>query len=401
MSHTKRAAGPRPAAGTGPAGATSDAGTTSDAGITSDAGTTSRAGTTGEDGTTSATSGGGSSDSVRSAPTGDPRPAPGRGRTIEDVAALAGVSRATVSRVLNGSSQVLPPTRARVLAAAAELGFVPSLAARALAGGRGDRVAIAAICHPGCPDEDRFFSTVAYAAAEEAGAAGLGVFVRRLTHAAALRELAADRALAGLIVINPSRDALAALPSSLLRRTVTLGACSPDVAAVDVDNQRASQVALGYLTALGRRRVTLVAGPGDLPCVRERTAVYLAHQADAGLPGRLVRAPLGVPAAAAALDASFTSGGPPEAIFAAGDGLAAAAVEVCRERGLRVGAEVAVVGFDDDPVPLSGRGAAYAAVRSPVPGIAASALRMVVSGDTGAEQRVLPPIEVGVTATHP
>ncbi|WP_007520257.1 MULTISPECIES: LacI family DNA-binding transcriptional regulator [Pseudofrankia] len=319
-----------------------------------------------------------------------------RRRTIEDVAALAGVSRATVSRVLNGSTHVIPATRNRVLAAADELGFVPSPAARALAGGRGDRVAIVAISHPWCPEEDRFFGTVAYAAAEAAGTAGLGVFLRRLEHGdgAGLRELAADRALAGLIVINPSREALAVLPRQVLRRTVTLGACSPDVAAADVDNPRASRAALTHLSRLGRRRITLVAGPDDLPCVRERTEAYLSHQAELGEPGRLVRSRLGVAAAAAALDASFEADGPPEAIFAAHDGLATAVVEVCRERGLRLGDDVAVVGFDDDPAPLGAVRHAYAAVRSPVPSIAVTALRMVASGDTRAEQRRLPPAEV-------
>ncbi|MBL7499923.1 LacI family DNA-binding transcriptional regulator [Frankia sp. CNm7] len=328
---------------------------------------------------------------------------PRRGHTIEDVAALAGVSRATVSRVLNGSSHVLPATRSRVLAAADELGFVPSLAARALAGGRGDRVAIVAISHPWCPEEDRFFGTVAYAAAEEAGAAGLGVFLRRLEHGdrAGLRELAGDRALAGLVVINPSRAALAALPRPVLRRTVTLGACAPDVAAIDVDNPLASQAALAHLSGLGRRRITLVAGPDDLPCARERTEAYLAHQAELGQPGRLVRSRLGVAEAAEALDASFDADGPPEAVFAAGDGLATAVVEVCHARGLRIGDDVAVVGFDDDPPPPGARRHAYAAVRSPVPSIAAGAVRMVASGDTRAEQRMLPPTEVGIAARPP
>ncbi|WP_076817797.1 LacI family DNA-binding transcriptional regulator [Pseudofrankia asymbiotica] len=320
-----------------------------------------------------------------------------RRHTIEDVAALAGVSRATVSRVLNGSTHVIPATRDRVLAAAGELGFVPSLAARALAGGRGDRVAIVAISHPWCPEEDRFFGTVAYAAAKEAGTAGLGVFLRRLEHGdgAGLRALAVDRALAGLIVINPSHEALGALPRQMLRRTVTLGTCSPEVAAVDVDNPRASRAALTHLAGLGRRRVTLVAGPDDLPCVRERTETYLSHQAELGEPVRLVRSRLGVPDAAATLGASFEADGPPEAIFAAHDGLATAAVEVCRERGLRLGDDVAVVGFDDDPPPLGAAVRhAYAAVRSPVPSIAVTALRMVASGDTRAEQRMLPPTEV-------
>ncbi|MDT3438793.1 LacI family DNA-binding transcriptional regulator [Pseudofrankia sp. BMG5.37] len=322
-----------------------------------------------------------------------------RRHTIEDVAALAGVSRATVSRVLNGSTHVIPATRSRVLAAADELGFVPSLAARALAGGRGDRVAIVAISHPWCPEEDRFFGTVAYAAAQEAGTAGLGVFLHRLEHGdgAGLRDLAADRALAGLIVINPSRGALAALPRQVLRRTVTLGVCSPDVAAVDVDNPRASRAALTHLTGLGRRRITLVAGPDDLPCVRERTEAYLSHQAALGQPRRLVRSRLGVPDAAAALGAAFESAGAPDAIFAAHDGLATAVVEVCRERGLRLGDDVAIVGFDDDPAPPGCARPAYAAVRRPGPGIAASALRMVASGDTHAEQRTLPPAEVGIT----
>ncbi|ADP83775.1 transcriptional regulator, LacI family [Pseudofrankia inefficax] len=327
---------------------------------------------------------------------------PGRGGrpTVEDVAAAAGVSRATVSRVLNGSPRVLPATRERVLEAAAELGFVPSAAARALAGGRGDRVAVVAISHPGCLEEDRFFGTVTAAAAQAAGEIGLGVFLRRVAPGdfGALRALAADREIAGLIVINPGRGALGALPAAVARRTVTLGACAPEVAAVDVDNPRATRAALAHLTALGRRRVTLVVGPGDLPCVRERTEAYHAHQAAIGQPDRLVRARLGMPDAARALETSFDLDGPPEAIFAAGDGLADAVIEVCRRRGLRVGDDVTVVGFDDEPPPRRPAGTAYAAVRSPVPAIATAALRMIASGDTGAEQRRLPPARIGLRA---
>ena len=80
--------------------------------------------------------------------------------TLEDVAGRAGVSRGTASRALTGHPNVAAATRQRVLAAAAALGYRPDRAARALAGGSGDRVAVLSLVHPWSPTADPFLASV-------------------------------------------------------------------------------------------------------------------------------------------------------------------------------------------------------------------------------------------------
>lgn len=158
--------------------------------------------------------------------------------TLEDVAALAGVSRGTASRAVTGHPSVAADTRDRVLTAATRLGYRPDRSARALAGGSGDRVTVLSLVHPWSPVADPSLASVVAGAAEAAADTGLGVVLRRLPvgDRAGLAELAADRRLAGLVLVNPTAEALDALPAAALARTVTLGRARFDVTSMDMDN---------------------------------------------------------------------------------------------------------------------------------------------------------------------
>ncbi len=158
--------------------------------------------------------------------------------TLEDVAALAGVSRGTASRAVTGHPHVATATRERVLAAAASAD------------------------------------------------AGLGVVLRRLPvgDREGLADLAADRRLAGLVLVNPTPEALDAIPAATLARTVTLGRARSDVASVDMDNVGGATAALRHLLAAGRRRIPAMVGPPSMPCSAERTAAYRELMTAAGLP---------------------------------------------------------------------------------------------------------------------
>lgn len=308
--------------------------------------------------------------------------------TLEDVAVRAGVSRGTASRALAGHPNVAAPTRRRVLDAAAGLGYQPDAAARALAGGRGDRVAIVSLVHDWSPPEDPFLAAVTAGAAEEATAAGLGVTLRRIAvgDRAGFGELVTDPRLAGLVLVNPVPEALEALPADVLRRTVTLGGCRPDVPSVDIDNVGGSIRALEHLLAHGRRRVSVMIGPSSLPCSAERLAVYTAMMAEHGLPVRTVRsAPIRGPATEAF--ARFLDDEPPDAVFASHEEQGHAVVAVCARRGLSVPDDIEVVSFDDFPAPEGSRG--YTSLSTVTPQLGATAMRMVAGGpERGAHPRL-------------
>ncbi len=304
--------------------------------------------------------------------------------TLEDVAALAGVSRGTASRAVTGQRNVAPHTRERVLAAAARLGYRPDRSARALAGGSGDLVAVLSLVHPWSPATDPFLASVVAGAAEAAAETGLGVVLRRLLvdDRTGLAELAGDRRLAGLVLVNPTPAAVDALPTRTLARTVTLGRARADVASVDMDNVGGAAAALRHLLAAGRRRIPAMVGPSSMPCSAERTAVYLELMAAAGLPPQVIRSePQRGPAAAAF--AAAVADRAPDAVLATHEEQGHAVLAVCAARGWD---DVEVVSFDDFPAPPGSRG--YTSLASVTPQLGAAAVRMVAAGPVPGHPRL-------------
>lgn len=305
--------------------------------------------------------------------------------TLEDVVALAGVSRATASRVVTGHPSVAAVTRERVLSAAARLGYRPDRSARALATGTGDRVTVLSLVHPWSPAADPFLASVVAGAAEAAATTGLGVVLRRLPvgDRAGLAELAADRRLAGLVLVNPTPEALDALPAAALARTVTLGRARADVASIDMDNVDGAGAALRHLLAAGRRRIPAMVGPSSMPCSAERMAAYLELMTAAGLPPRVIRSdPQRRPAAEAF--AAAVSGTRPDAVLATHEEQGHAVLAVCAARGWD---DVEVVSFDDFPAPAGTRG--YTSLVTDTPQLGADAVRMVADGPVpGAHPRL-------------
>lgn len=296
--------------------------------------------------------------------------------TLEDVAALAGVSRGTASRAVTGHPSVAAATRARVLSAAAQLGYLPDRSARALAAGGGDRVAVVSLVHPWSPATDPFLASVVAGAAEAAADTGLGVVLRRLPvgDRTGLAELAADRRLAGLVLVNPTPEALDALPAAALARTVTLGRARAAVTSIDMDNVGGPTTALRHLLAAGRRRIPTMVGPSSMPCSAERIAAYLELMSAAGLPTRVIRSdPQRRPAAEAF--AAAVTGTRPDAVLATHEEQGHAVLAVCAARGWD---DVEVVSFDDFPAPPGSRG--YTSLASDVPQLGAAAVRMVAAG---------------------
>lgn len=281
--------------------------------------------------------------------------------TLEMVAERAGVSRATVSRVVNGSPRVTAETLTAVNAAIAELNYTPNRAARSLANRRS--MAIALVIPE---DTTRFFGDPYFAAIVQGIstvlestdyvlnlhlASSTGSFDKTVAY------LLGGNADGALVVSHHSGDhVLADLGSSI---PVVFGGRPLDPNAtesyfVDVDNAIAAGDGTRFLIERGRRRIGTIAGPGDMPAGIDRLAGWRSALTDAGLPSTAIAhgdftLAGGIRATRELLDAHPDL----DAIFVASDLMAMGTVTVLRERGIAVPEQVAVMGFDDSPAALA------------------------------------------------
>lgn len=213
---------------------------------------------------------------------------------IKDVARQAGVSVGTVSNVINRPETVLPETRARVLAAIEDLGYVRSESARQLRAGR-SRIMALLVLDMGNP----FFVDVARGAERAARQAGLGVMVcnsgQSPAEEAEYLGLFAEQRVCGVLVTpadatgrNLESFSRHRIPYVLVDRVASgTGTC-----AVSVDDVRGGALAVGHLISAGHRSVAYVSGPGDLHQIRDRRTGALSALAEAGLePEALVEIP--------------------------------------------------------------------------------------------------------------
>ena len=190
-----------------------------------------------------------------------------RSPTITEVADRAGVSIATVSRVVSGRGRVREATRLRVEQAIAATGWAVDPAARQLAGGTGDEVVLAvAVADRREFASDPYYARVIAGAHEETARHGLSLSV----HVASLRSLAGlapfggTQRHMGAILVNASAEEAASI-GGLSRPVVSMGAVAPAVPSVDPENEAGVSAAVGHLLAQGRRRIAMISGPGPEP----------------------------------------------------------------------------------------------------------------------------------------
>jgi LacI family transcriptional regulator len=306
--------------------------------------------------------------------------------TIRDVAARAGVSHQTVSRVMNGNGNVAAGTRERVLQAIQELEYVPSALARGLSSDRTHTLGMVT-----ADVSDYFFAQAVAGAEAEARKHGLFLVVGSVEAAAEDDErhylrLMLERRVDGLIVAQPmlgpgTGSLLASLAERLPLVVMVARLRLPGVDLVDVDNRQGGLDATSFLIEQGHHAIATIAGPLGWPSARDRLASYRVALRRAGLPqvpALVERCPdWGLDSGRQATARLLATGSPFTAIFAQSDLLALGAITELRARGLRVPEDVSVVGYDDIPV-ASFVDPPLTTIRQPTRQVGAKAVEMLL-----------------------
>ena len=272
--------------------------------------------------------------------------------TIKDVARVAGVSVATVSRALNGAENVLPHTRQRILEVARELRYAPSGAARSLITRRTDTIGAL------LPDlHGEFFSELIRGIDQAARSRGLHLLLSSShddAHEAAAALRAMNGRVDGLIVMSPHADddfLSQNLPRALPAVLLNSGVSEPTQRVFAVDNYGGARVMTEHLVGTGRRRIAFLGGPAANFEARERERGYRAGLAPGVRPWLLEGdfSEAGGQRAAAALLA-LPAAERPDAVFAANDIMAIGLLGALQAGGVRLPEDIALAGFDDIPV---------------------------------------------------
>ena len=283
---------------------------------------------------------------------------PIRRPTSADVAAVARVSRTTVSFVLNERSGIKIPqeTRQRVLDAAATLGYHPNSVARQLARGASRTLGLVLRQSPEQVANDGLLAETLRGLAFAARAADHRVLVETLVpgegrYASLVRSGRTD----GLIVSGPryDDDELVALAKDGFPVVIQGSMPGLEVPSVDVDNEAGARLAVEHLLALGHRRIALITNAAlAYTAATERRAGYREALAGAGIaeePGLVAEGAFDAPSGHRAMN-EILSRTTPDAVFVASDVVAIGAIAGLRGAGLAVPGDVSVVGFDAIPL---------------------------------------------------
>lgn len=313
--------------------------------------------------------------------------------SIREVARRAGVSVGTVSNVLNRPSRVAATTRARVLAAIDDLGFVRNESARQLRVGRSQTLGLIV------PDtRNPLFTDIARGVEDAAAGTGLGVLLCNSAASPGRERRALDlleqQRVRGLLItpVGLRHDHLNRLQERGMA-VVLLDRRAPhhDRCSVRVDHELGGDIAVSYLVGLGRKRIAYASGPldGDACQGRHRGALRALERAglapDAMI--NLVQPELSVSAGRLAAATLLRLDPRPTALFCGSDLMAVGALHALMRAGVRVPEDVAVVGYDD--VELADAAAVpLTTVRQPREDLGRVATELVVEeGDQPADHR--------------
>ena len=324
--------------------------------------------------------------------------------TLEAVAALAGVSRATVSRVVNGSTKVTPEVTEAVTKAIADLNYVPNRAARSLASKRTQVVALVVPESTAKVFADPFFASIVQGAALQLAETEytLNMVISSEFKADKTRRyLMGGNVDGALIVSHHSGDhSYAHLGQSL---PVVFGGRPVNEAEqgsyfVDVDNVAGAAGATEHLIERGRRNIAIITGPQDMPAGLDRLTGWRRAMDAHGLDQSLIEyGDFSPTSGREAMKRLLDRGVPIDGLFATNDQMAAGAYASIHEAGLNIPDDIAVVGYDDDYYGLTAT-PPLTTVHQPSIGLGETMARVLVKLMSGAtvERATMLPTELVV-----
>src|SRR5687768_9101071 len=278
--------------------------------------------------------------------------------TLEEIAKHAGVSRSTVSRVMNDHPNVDSETRAHVLAVAENLNYQPNIAARGLAAGRTHIIGLVIPTGVSTLFADPYFPLLIQGIASACNANEHSVMLwlaepeyERTTLRRVLQGgLIEGIILASALIDDPIFEALVKrdLPFVLIGRHPG----NDGVSFVDVDNRRSAREIVVHLVRLGHERIATITGPKNAIAGMDRLQGYLDALRDRRIeqdPDLIVEGDFTEDGGYGAMQQLLLRSSNPGAVFVASDAMAVGALRALREAGKRVPEDIAIAGFDDIP----------------------------------------------------
>lgn len=302
--------------------------------------------------------------------------------TINDVAARAGVSPMTVSRVINSVPTVREATRERVEAAITQLDYAPNAAARTLAGGDEMRIALL-YSNPSA----FYLSEVLMGCLDQASRRNVQLVVEKfsddMTIEALVSHLKRGRVV-GIVLpslLSNSDEMIDALQTAAISMvTIAAGNLRNDVPSVRIDDLLAAREMTRHLLSLGHRRIGFIKGNPDLADSNARFLGYQEALAEAAMPfdpNLVSQGYFTYRSGRDAADQILDQDPPPTAIFASNDDMAAATVAIAHGRGLEVPGDLTVCGFDDTQLATT-IWPELTTIRQPISEMARSAIDLLV-----------------------
>lgn len=275
-------------------------------------------------------------------------PQPARVRTVKEIAAIAKVSVATVSRALQRPELVSEATRQRIHEVVKRLGYTPNALARNLRTAR-TRLIIALLPDIANPFFSEVIRGIEQVAHENGYSVLLGETQSSLVREQAYADMVAARQADGIITMSPRVPAI-----PIGGRLPVVNACEyvkdNKISSVYIDNVAAAGAAVDYLVTLGHRDIAFIAGPSSSPiCVDRKHGYQLAlRRAKISVdPALTAVGDFSMEAGERAIDLLFSQGQSFSAVFCSNDEMAIGAMRALTSHGRRVPEDVSVVGFDD------------------------------------------------------
>lgn len=282
--------------------------------------------------------------------------------TLEAVAAVAGVSRATVSRVVNGSTEVTAAVTARVQDAIKQLDYVPNRAARSLANNKTMAIAFVVPENAATFFSDPFFaaliSGVVHALEHSDYVLNLQLAKAQSPSSKTAKYLLGGNVDGALVASHHSGDEFLTQLSAVM--PVVFGGRPPVMskavsAFVDVDNVDGASKGTSYLIAKGRRRIGCISGPEDMAATADRTRGWRDALSANGLADDLITpGDFTQESGELAMAELLLMDSKLDAVFVQNDLMALGAIRTLQRNGIRVPEDVSIMGFDDSPAATSG-----------------------------------------------